>query len=120
MSMGSFIKRAHRRICPLAQRGFLIIPSLLFSMWQLGADGPSIVTAQADDGEGHTFPLAVEWVGRLPGFDWITVVVAKLPDELTGAAQALISVNAHSQTSNQVSVAISPLRRAATYFDNKR
>jgi beta-glucanase (GH16 family) len=71
-------------------------------------DGPSIVTAQADDGKGHTFPLAVEWVGRLPGFDWITVVIAKLPDELTGAGQVLISVNAHSQTSNQVSVIISP------------
>jgi hypothetical protein len=50
----------------------------------------------------------VEWVGRLPGFDWITVVIAKLPDELTGAGQVLISVNAHSQTSSQVSVAISP------------
>jgi beta-glucanase (GH16 family) len=71
-------------------------------------DGPSIVTAQADDGKGHTFPLAVEWVGRLPSFDWITVVIAKLPDELTGAGQVLMSVNAHSQTSNQVSVAISP------------
>ena len=71
-------------------------------------DGPSIVTAQADDGKGHTFPLAVEWIGRLPSFDWITVVIAKLPDELIGAGQALISVTAHSQTSNQVSVSISP------------
>src|SRR6266481_2139111 len=42
-------------------------------------DGPSIVVAQADDGKGNTFPLTVEWVGRLPNFDWITMVVARLP-----------------------------------------
>src|SRR5260370_42576087 len=73
-------------------------------------DGPSTVTAQADDGKGHTFPLIVEWVGRLPSFDWITVVIAKLPDELLGANQALISVTAtaNNQSSNQVSVSISP------------
>ena len=71
-------------------------------------DGPAIVTAQADDGKGHTYPLAVEYIGRLPSFDWITVVIAKLPDELIGAGRALISVTAHSQTSNQVSVSISP------------
>ena len=71
-------------------------------------DGPSIVSAQADDGMGHTYPLAVEWVGRLPSVDWITVVIAKLPDELLGANQALISVTAHNQASNQVSVSISP------------
>lgn len=71
-------------------------------------DGPSTVSAQADDGKGHTYPLVVEWIGRLPSFDWITVVIAKLPDELLGADQALISVSAHNQTSNQVSVSISP------------
>jgi hypothetical protein len=71
-------------------------------------DGPSTVTAQADDGKGHTFPLVVEWIGRLPSFDWITVVIAKLPDELIGANQALISVTAHNQSSNQVAVSISP------------
>jgi beta-glucanase (GH16 family) len=71
-------------------------------------DGPSIVTAQADDGKGHTYPLAVEWIGRLPSFDWITVVIAKMPDELLGANQALISVTAQNQSSNQVLVSISP------------
>src|SRR6266851_965560 len=71
-------------------------------------DGPSLVAAQADDGKGHTYPLTVEWIGRLPSFDWITVVIAKLPDELLGANQALISVTAHNESSNQVTVSISP------------
>ncbi|MDX6306821.1 MAG: hypothetical protein QOI77_3790 [Blastocatellia bacterium] len=71
-------------------------------------DDRSIVSAQADDGKGHTYPLDVEWVGRLPSFDWITVVIAKLPDQLIGTDQALISVTAHNQSSNQVSVSLSP------------
>jgi beta-glucanase (GH16 family) len=71
-------------------------------------DGPSIVAAQADDGNGHSFPLVVEWVGRLPNFDWITVVIAKLPDELANANQALINITAHNQSSNTVLVSLSP------------
>jgi beta-glucanase (GH16 family) len=71
-------------------------------------DGPSTVTAQADDGKGHTFPLNVEWVGRLPNFDWITVVVARLPDDLLSVDQALVTLTAHGQSSNQVSVSLSP------------
>jgi hypothetical protein len=35
-------------------------------------------------------------------------VIAKLPDELIGADHALISVTANSQSSNQVSIAMSP------------
>ena len=71
-------------------------------------DDASMVTAQADDGKGHAYPLNVEWVGRLPSLDWITVVIAKLPDTLIGTDQALISVSAHNQSSNQVSVSLSP------------
>jgi beta-glucanase (GH16 family) len=71
-------------------------------------DGPAIVAAQADDGKGNTYPLTVEWVGRLPNFDWITAIVARLPDALPNTNQVLISVMARNQTSNQVSVSISP------------
>src|SRR5207302_347462 len=82
---------------------------LLSANLDLGpGDGPSIVAAQADDGKGHTYPLTVEWVGRLPNFDWITVVIAKLPDELANTDHALISVAAHNQLSNQVLVSLSP------------
>lgn len=71
-------------------------------------DGPAIVAAQADDGNGHLYPLTVEWIGRLPNFDWITVVIAKLPGELANANQALVSITARSQSSNTVLVSLSP------------
>src|SRR5258708_1870750 len=63
-------------------------------------DDASIVTAEANG-----FPLTVEWVGRLPNFDWITVVIARLPDELAGSNQALIGLTARNQSSNQIMVA---------------
>jgi hypothetical protein len=71
-------------------------------------DGPAIVAAQADDGAGHVSPLTVEWIGRLPSFDWITVVIVRLPDELANANQALVSINAHNQSSNTVLMSLSP------------
>jgi len=71
-------------------------------------DGTEIVTAQADDGNGHLYPLTVEWIGRLPNFDWITVVIAKLPLELANANQALINITAHNQSSNTVAVTLIP------------
>jgi beta-glucanase (GH16 family) len=74
----------------------------------LPGDGPSIVSVEADDGKGNTYPLIVEWIGRLPSYDWITMVVARLPDGLANTDHALVSVAAHNQSSNQVSISISP------------
>ena len=71
-------------------------------------DGPEIVAAQAEDASGHIYPLTVEWVGRLPGLDWITVVIAKIPDQLSNSSQALLSVNARNNVSNKVLVSLSP------------
>lgn len=71
-------------------------------------DGPETVVAQAEDDSGQTYRLTVEWVGRLPELDWITVVIAKLPDQLANSGHALLSVNAHNQLSNKVLVSLSP------------
>ncbi len=71
-------------------------------------DGPEVVKVQANYGNGQLYTLTVEWVGRLPSLDWITVVIARLPDELAGAGEALVSVTANNQSSNQVSISISP------------
>jgi beta-glucanase (GH16 family) len=72
-------------------------------------DGTNIVAVHADDDTGHNYDLPVEWIGRLPDLDWITVVVAKLPDEMTAnhANYAMISMTAHNQLSNQVSLSLS-------------
>jgi hypothetical protein len=69
-------------------------------------DPTSIISAQADDGQGHTYPLSVEDIGRLPDLDWITQLVARFPDELANANQVLITVNVRGLNSNQVTVTL--------------
>jgi len=71
-------------------------------------EGPEIATVSADDGKGHNYSLIVEWIGRLDGFDWITVIIARLPDPLMNGDQLTIGLAAHNQSSNQVAVSISP------------
>jgi len=63
-------------------------------------DDASVVTAQAQDSQGNTYPLPVENVVKVPSFDWITEVIVRLPDSLANLNQAQFSVNARGLTSN--------------------
>lgn len=67
----------------------------------LPGDDASIVTAQAQDSQGNTFPLTVENVVKIPGFDWITEVIVRLPDGLANLSETQVSVSARGSTSNQ-------------------
>jgi beta-glucanase (GH16 family) len=79
---------------------------LIANLDLLPGDDASVVTAQAEDSQGHVFPLTVEAVGRVPQFDWITEVIVKLPDGLANVDQALVSVQARGQSSNKAVIAI--------------
>jgi hypothetical protein len=67
---------------------------------------PPTVTAQADNSSGGTYPLIVEYVGKLPGADWLTQVNVILPQELSGAGNLMLSVRIGSVISNRVMVTI--------------
>jgi beta-glucanase (GH16 family) len=71
-------------------------------------DSAGIVSAQADDGLGHNYPLTVEYVGKVPSFEWITEVVLRLPDGLANVSQARVSVNARGQPSNSAVINLVP------------
>jgi beta-glucanase (GH16 family) len=60
----------------------------------------SVVTAQARDSQGNTYPLPVEGLVKVPSFDWITEVIVRLPDGLANLNQAEFSVNARGLMSN--------------------
>jgi beta-glucanase (GH16 family) len=66
----------------------------------LPGDDASVVTAEAQDGQGNSFPLTVENVVKVPSFEWITQVVVRLPDELANLSEAQVSVRARGQPSN--------------------
>jgi hypothetical protein len=40
----------------------------------------SVVTAQAVDAQNTLYPLAVEYVGKVPDFNWLSSVIVRLPD----------------------------------------
>jgi len=66
----------------------------------------SIVTAQAEDSQQRIFPLVVEFVGKVPGFDWLTQVNLKLPDDLTNAGDIGVRIHLRNTASNRAIVAI--------------
>jgi hypothetical protein len=72
----------------------------------------SVVTAMAADAQGRSYPLKVEYVGKVPLITWVTQIVVKLPDELIGGEELLIIVSLRGATSN--SVVISTRQEAST------
>jgi uncharacterized protein (TIGR03437 family) len=62
------------------------------------------VTARAEDAAQNVYPLTIEFMGKVAGFDWLTQVVVRLPDNLPAAQPALLSVALHGQTSNKARI----------------
>src|SRR5439155_25842239 len=67
----------------------------------------SALTADAQDASGTLYPLKVEYVGTVPNFDGIYMVVLRLNDLMTGnLGDVLIRLNLHGMASNRVRVGI--------------
>ena len=69
-------------------------------------DGPAAVTADAEDGSRAHYPLAVEYVGAVPGQTWMTAVVVKLNDTLGDVGDVLVGITYQGVTSNRVRIGI--------------
>lgn len=67
-------------------------------------ENSSVVTVQAEDAAHNVYPLTIEFVGKVAGFDWLNQVVVRLPDNLPATQPALLSVALHGQTSNKARV----------------
>lgn len=66
----------------------------------------SVVTAQVEDAGHKIYPLKVEYVGKVPGFEWLTQVVIKLPDDSVNAGDVLVSVSLRGAVSNKAIIGI--------------
>lgn len=69
-------------------------------------ENQSAVTARAEDAALNVYPLAVEFVGKVPNFDWLTQVIVILPNDLPTGQNVLVSVTLHTQTSNKARIRI--------------
>ncbi len=76
------------------------------NMSLLPGETAASVTAQAEDSQQRVFPLAVELVGTVPGFDWLTQVNVGLPAELSNAGDVWVSVTLRGQRSNRVRIRV--------------
>jgi len=64
------------------------------------------VTAVAEDSQLNSYPLTVEYAGKLPGLGWFSQVVVKLPPNLPTGQDVRVNIALHRRTSNKVRLAI--------------
>jgi len=73
----------------------------------LAGETQNSMTADAEDAAHAHYPLKVEYVGQVPNFQGIYMVVMRLNDLMTGnLGDVLIRLNLHGVGSNRVRVAI--------------
>ena len=72
----------------------------------LPGEDSSAVTVRAEDAQAGVYPMTVEFVGKIPGFDWLTEVVVRLPDTLPANQSVLVSATLRGKTTNKVRVRI--------------
>jgi hypothetical protein len=72
------------------------------------AESSSTLTAQAEDSQQRTFPLTVEYVGKVPNNDWLTQLIVKVPADLESAGNIWIIIHAGNLVSNKVLISIKP------------
>lgn len=66
----------------------------------------SVITAQAEDSAHRIFPLTIEYVGKVPNFDWLTQLSVRLPDGLATTGDLLVSVSLRGAASNKAVIGI--------------
>jgi hypothetical protein len=69
-------------------------------LFGLIAEGAESVTAQAEDAQGHVYPLTVEYVGPLAGAPGITQINLKLDDQLPHGQDVRVSITVNGSTTN--------------------
>src|ERR1700686_5507134 len=74
---------------------------------QLAGENQNSLMADAEDAAHVHYPLNVEYVGTVPSFDGVYMVVMRLNDLMTGnLGDVLIRLNLHGMSSNRGRVAI--------------
>ncbi len=72
----------------------------------LAGEDASAVAAEAEDAARARYPLTVEYVGRVPGFDWLSQVTVRLDDAWGDIGDVLIGISLRGAVSNRVRVGI--------------
>ena len=72
-----------------------------------GGEDSSTVTADAEDAAHRIYPLAVEYVGKVPGQEWMSSVVVRLNEQLAAdSGDVLVRISYRGASSNRVRVGV--------------
>ena len=72
----------------------------------LPGEGANAFSSDVQDASGKIYPLRVEYVGQVPNFPGITMIIVRLADDLGDVGDVLLRLNLHGMSSNRVRVAI--------------
>lgn len=72
----------------------------------LPGEGVNAFTSDVQDATGKIYLLRVEFIGPVPNFPGITMIVVRLSDDLGSVGDVLLRLNLHGMSSNRVRVAI--------------
>jgi uncharacterized protein (DUF1800 family) len=72
----------------------------------LAGEGANAFTADVQDSAGKLYPLRVEFMGQVPNFPGITMLILRLSDDLGDVGDVLLRLNLHGMASNRVRIAI--------------
>lgn len=72
----------------------------------LPGDNTAAITVQAEDSQHRLYSLPVEYVGKVPNFDWLTQINVTLPEELRGAGNVWLSMTVRGEFSNRMMINI--------------
>ena len=72
----------------------------------LAGEGASAFTADAEDAAHVIYPLKVEYVGQVPAFTGITMIIVRLNDAMGDLGDVLLRLSLHGVASNRVRAAI--------------
>ncbi|MBD0373549.1 MAG: hypothetical protein ICV60_22135 [Pyrinomonadaceae bacterium] len=72
----------------------------------LPGEDASAVTAEAEDASHTIYPLTVEYVGKMPGYDWLSTVSVRLNDNLGDVGDVLVGIRLRGTASNRVRIGI--------------
>jgi hypothetical protein len=73
-------------------------------------DDLSVMAAQAEDSLHVVHPLIIEFVGKVPGFDWLTQINIRLSDQLTEGGDVLVNISLRGVSSNKVIIRLTKMQ----------
>ncbi|MDQ1638199.1 MAG: hypothetical protein QOF62_1538 [Pyrinomonadaceae bacterium] len=73
----------------------------------LPSENISVISAQAEDAQHRIFSLPVEFVGKVPNFDWLTQINLRLPEDLP-AGDLSVGISVRGLPSNKAMIRINP------------